>query len=60
MNVYKLELVRYFVNQISRLSMKSAPFARKSGCLHIYLYFIFVFYLISDQIFMYINHKDTC
>ena len=46
--------------QISRLSMRSAPFARKSGCLHIYLYFIFVFYLISNEIFMYINHKDTC
>ena len=24
------------------------------------VYFIFVFYLISNQIFMYINHKDTC
>ena len=24
----------YFVNQVSRLSMKSAPFARKSHCLH--------------------------
>ena len=30
------------------------------GLLHIYLYFIFVFYLISYHIFMYINHKDTC
>ena len=51
---------RYFVNQVSLLSMRSPPFARKSGCLHIYLYFRFVFYLISNQIFMYINHKDTC
>ena len=25
-----------------------------------YLHFIFVFYLISNHIFMYINHKDTC
>ena len=24
-------------NQVSRLSMRSAPFARKSGCLHICL-----------------------
>ena len=28
--------------------------------LHIYLHFIFVFYLISNHIFVYINHKDTC
>ena len=52
---------RYFVNQVSRLSMRSAPFARKSvRCLNIYLHFIFVFYLISNHIFVYINHKDTC
>ena len=34
----KIYFYRYFFNQVSRLSMRSAPFARKSGCLHIYLH----------------------
>ena len=57
-NISTVILLRYLF-QVSRLSMRSAPFARKSGCLHIYLHFIFVFYLISNQIFVYINHTAT-
>ena len=34
----KIIFYRYFVNQVSRLSMRSAPSARKSGCLHICLH----------------------
>ena len=46
-----------FVNQVSRLSMRSSAFARKSGCLHIGLH---MFYLISYHICVCINHTDTC
>ena len=39
--------------------MKSAPFARKSLSLHIFVYIMkSVFYLISYHIFVYINHEE--
>ena len=46
-------------NQVPRLSMRSAPFARKSRKVYIFVYITnSVFYLISNHIFVYINHLE--
>ena len=56
----KLNNISKVILLIKFLSMRSTPFARKSGCLHICLQNEVCFYLISNHNFVWINHKDTC
>ena len=48
-----------FDNQVPRLSMRSAPFARKSCCLHTCIYFQNEVNVLSNHISVYFNRYDT-
>ena len=68
-NVIYVEIKQFFKEDIKQNNISSVILLIKFLVyqwdprhlhLHICLHSIFVFYLISNHIFVYVNHKDTC